>query len=157
MKSQTKAFILLSLSVFLLSACVSNGVKKEPVVSKIQEISTTRGSGTVAPIYRTSTTMKLGADLSLNKVTKDYLGKVKINKTIKITQAQFDELVKDVDGIDLSKLKFKTSPIAKVGGGTSMLTIVKSDGPHRFVQNGKTDFPRVIAELFYKLELMVAN
>ena len=157
MKNQIRAFVVLLLPVFLLSACVSNGVKKEPIVSKIEEISTTRGSGTVAPKYRTSTTMKLGSDLSLTKVTKDYMGTITTKKTVKITQSQFDELVKDLDGVDISKLKFKTYPYPKVGGGTSTLTIVKSEGSHGFTQNGSTDFPPVIAVLFHELGSMVSN
>ena len=64
MKNQIRAFILLLLPVFVLSACVSNGVQKESAGNKVKEISTYRGNNSLPPKHRTSTTVKLGRDLS---------------------------------------------------------------------------------------------
>jgi hypothetical protein len=157
MKNQIRAFILLLLPVFLLSACVSNGVQKESAGNKVKEISTYRGNSSLPPKHRTSTTVKLGRDLSLNEVSKDSNDVTKANKTVKITQAQFDELVKGVEAVDISKLKSKVYARPMVGRGSTSVTVVTGEGTYNFTQDGGQNFPPVIAELYKGLGSMMDN
>ena len=131
MTSQIKTCTLLLSSAFLLVACATTKVIDEPVGNKVKSISTYTSNGTVAPEYRRTMTVKLDSGLNLNKVVKDYKGQTTINENIKVTQAQFDSAVKEVEALDLSKLK-STPYRAPPGSSTRQLSVETGEGTYKF-------------------------
>lgn len=152
MKSHIKIYAALILPVFLIAACASTKVVDETPNNTIESISTSQGNASIP--YANTTTVKLSRDLSLNKVVKNYKGSTTVNKTVKISPAQFDSLVKTVKHIDLSKLESIEQP-PLVGSGNTNLLIVTDKGSYSFHKSYRSDFPPVIAQLFSDLEQLI--
>ena len=149
MKKQAQYLItLLLVSVFLV-ACNSAVVKKES--EKILSITVEYASGSVSPMYRTSRFLQIKNDLSTNFIVRDYQGKITKEHKGKVTQAQFDDLVKPLEKVNLAKLKSFKLPEPRVGGGRSVVTIQTDRGKYSYTGSDQYDYPKVIDELSGKI------
>ena len=148
MKHQVQRYSFLLLYAFLLASCATAKVVDDPVGSKIESIQMSSGNGSVPPKFqRSGTTTLSAADLTVTKVVKGYKDDVISNTSIKITQDQFDKIVKKLDGTDLSKLKSKDLGRAPVGGGSQSLMIKTREASYRFSNGRGTMYPEVIADI----------
>lgn len=158
MMHQVQRYSFLLLSVFLLTACVTTKVADEPVGSTIESIQTTTRSGTVPPKYkRSSVTTLNAADLSVKKVVKDYEGNIVFNKSITITQAQFDGIVEEIKTMDISKLKSRKLPRAPVGGGSDTVSIKTNKASYSFMNGGADVYPAEVARVFAGISKLFSN
>ena len=151
-KSQIKTLSLLLLSVSLLSACASTEVKEEPVGNKIKSVSASMSNRSIPNNPRASSITKLSSDLSLNTVVKNYKGKMTVIKNAKVTQAQFDSIVKELEMLDISKLKssqFRSMP----GGGRRSISVETNAGTYQFFRK----YPPAIARLSRSVQALTAK
>jgi hypothetical protein len=158
MQHQVQRYSFILLSAFLLASCATPKVADEPVGSKIESIQTTKGNGSLPPRFQRSTTTTLSAaELTVKKVVKGYKDDVISNTSIKITQDQFDQIVKKIDGMDLSKLKSKKLRRAPVGGGSQSVTIKTREASYSFSNGSGTMYPDEIADVFPSIDKLFSR
>jgi len=149
-----KVYSAFLLPMFLLTACASTKVVDEPPNNIIKTISTSESN--VSLPYGNTTAIKLSENLSLNKVIKGPKGDTVVNKTIKISQTQFDDLIERVKNIDLSKLKPIDHP-PLVGGRSVTLLIITDKGSYSFHDSYRSDFPRIVAQLYSDIDRLIPD
>ena len=152
MKKQIRNVSLSVLTMLALSACATT-VIDQPSESKITSIRTFISGGTVRPEFRRLSTTTLNSDLMLTNIVKNHKGATLSSKQFKITQAQFDNIIKDIDAANLSKLKPKPGlrrapPPSGMRGRT--VSIETNTGSHTFSNRG--NYPDVIRNLYKKIE-----
>lgn len=139
----------LFISIFL-TACGSASIKKTEHKSGVISI-TVDHSSSPGP-YRSTRLLVIKNDLSTyftgkneisNEITKENNGK--------ITQAQFDDLVKPLEKINLAKLKSSRRPEPLLGGSNSSITIKTDKGEYSFQDGSYNIFPTIISELAGKI------
>ena len=149
MKKQTQYLITLLLVSVFLAACNSAVVKKES--ENILSITVESASGSIRPMYRTSRLLQIKNDLSTYFIVRDYQDKVTKEHKGKITQAQFDDLVKPLKKVNLARIKSFKLPHPRVGGGHSVVTIQTDKGKYSYTNSDRYDYPQVIGELSGKI------
>ncbi len=144
MKKQTRNTSFFVLAAFVLSACAATPVVDKPAGHTVKSVQTSSSNRSL-PVQRSySTTMS--SDLKVTQTIKDGKDKTLSNTSIEITQAQFDNLVKD---IDLSLLKTKPPENRRPrppGSSSKLVSIETNDGNYQFDSNGH--YPDVIKRLY---------
>ena len=143
MKQQIRNTSFFVLAAFVLSACAATTVVDEPVSHTVKSVTTSFSNRTLPTQRSYSTTMS--SDLKVTRIVKDAQDKTLSNTSIQITQAQFDDLVKD---IDLSQLKTKppaNSYRLPSGSSRKSVSIETNDGNYQFDNSG--NYPDAIKRL----------
>lgn len=149
MKCVTQPLLAFGLGL-ALSACATPEPTPAPAIQSVTFVSTT---GTVAPDYWRGTTLTVNNTLDTTLVTKGAYGdKVLENKTGKITQAQFDQLVTALNAADFTHAKSTTLNPPPVGGGNSSLTVKTTSGEFAFQGSSTAQFPAKIGDIFNQRE-----
>ena len=148
MKKQIRNISLSVLTMLALSACATTADKTAE--SKITSIQTFVGGGTVRPEFRRFSTTTLNSNLMLTNVVKNHLGATLSSKNLKITQAQFDSIVKDIDTANLSQLKAKPTFTRPPSGlRNRVVSIETTKGSYKF--SNRDNYPDVIRSLYGKI------
>ena len=134
--------LLIPFVLLLLTACKIPKVENTRVNNQIKTIIIDVDRSMVNPMMpQTSTKLVLNSDLTLL---------LSSGKKVNITKAQFNELIKDIKFVDLSKLKeIKHPPM--VGGSYKSTSITTDKGKYGFSSNNGTDYPPLIAQLNHKI------
>lgn len=154
MNDHIKTYSAFLLSMFLLTACASKELVDENPSNVVKTILTSENN--VSLPYGNTTTIKLSDDLGLNKIVKGPKGDTVVNKTVKISQSQFDDLIKKIKNIDISTLKPIDHP-PLVGGRSVTLLIVTDKGSYSFHDSYRSDFPRIIAQLYSDIDRLIPD
>ena len=152
MKKQIRNTSLSILTMLTLTACAAAPlVVDNPAESKIKSIQTFVGGGSIRPELRKPTTTTLSRDLKLTKVVKDHKGAILSNTNIKITQAQFDNLVKEIDAVDLAQLRSQPSVMGFPSGARNkMVSIETNKDSYKF--SNRNNYPVVISSLSNRID-----
>lgn len=150
MKKQIRNTSFFILAAFVLSACAATTVVDKPVEFAVKSVHTSSSNGSLPPKYRKSYSTTMNSDLKVTKIVKDSQDKTVSNTSIQITQAQFDNLVKE---IDLSLLKTKPPASRRPlppGSSSKSVSIETNDGNYQFYNGGH--YPDAINRLFGNID-----
>lgn len=155
MKKQIRNTTFFVLAAFVLSACASTTVVDKPVGHTVKSVHTSSSNRTIPTQYQRSRSTTMSSDLKVTQIIKDAQDKTLSNNSIQITQAQFDNLVKD---IDLSLLKTKPPEKRRPlppGSTSKAVSIETNDGNYQFDNSGH--YPDAISRLSMDIDKLFAR
>ena len=137
-----RKFTIILLTTLLFTACKPPQHENRGISNNIQKIVLSTDSSMVNPMNPvTNSSLTLNSDLTLSS-------------GVKITQAQFNNVIKDIKFIDISKLKEIKHP-PSLGDSYKSVSIQTDKKTYHFSSNNYKDYPSVIAQLsakIYKLQ-----
>ncbi len=149
MKKQIQYLMTLLLASVFLGGCNPAAVKTEN--ENILSITVESASGSITPMYRRSRLLQIKNNLNTYLIVRDYQDKIIKEHKGKITQSQFDDLVKPLEKVNLARIKSFELPQPRVGGGRSVITIQTDKGKYSYTNSDRYDYPKVIDELSGKI------